>query len=195
MPRLGPAREPGYNSESDSEDEEEEEEEEDDEPVVVTPPRRKQLEGATSPYYKGRNVYYEKIQETKGKVYEEKLGDLMLDETKDTHNGGEDRKVDRNYLGQMIWSLLDFSLWKRRIQTKVNCLVEVVFDWGMDNFPYLSKKKLVKESSDFVGKYVYRPWKLQYAIDMNAVGGLNYGCLDTIRIKVEGLRKGSTILE
>ena len=36
---------------------------------------------------------------------------------------------DLNKLGAMIWSLFDFGgLWRRRIKTKVNCLVEVVFD-------------------------------------------------------------------
>ena len=61
--------------------------------------------------------------------------------------------------------------------------------WVSTAHPDLFKDSTLKEARKFLRKEVFEPWRIQYAIDTKAVGGLNYGACDTIRAQVEQLNK------
>ena len=68
-------------------------------------------------------------------------------------------------------------------------MVAVLFGVLLALSPETFKEAILKESRKFMRREVFEPWKIQRAIDTTAVGGLNYGAVETIRKQVEGLGK------
>ncbi|MEM7000308.1 MAG: hypothetical protein AAF529_05935, partial [Pseudomonadota bacterium] len=95
------------------------------------------------------------------------------------------RKVDQDIFTKLVWLLLSFVHWKRKIKTHANALVEAVKDLT-ERFPQHFDAAL-----DELCRWHYRrkfeAWKIQRTIDLYSTGGVNYNGLNQLRKGVEEL--------
>ena len=91
------------------------------------------------------------------------------------------------YIGNLIVAMLGVVCVRRRVQTRINALVDCVFDYLAEQHPDRFEARITKKVRAFYRNTVMLPWKFCHAIDCHDAGSLNLRALNVIRSEVEEL--------
>ena len=99
------------------------------------------------------------------------------------------RRINLDLLGAVLWRLLAFLYMGRWLKSRFTALANCVFGQICDKHPDIFRPILTKYAKRHIRKEVFQAWKFQRTIDLEATGGLNYECLNSIRRGVEELER------
>ena len=123
-----------------------------------------------------------------GRAFNSAMRILANDELrkKNFRNGNaRRRRIDIRYLGGVVMTLLGVVYLKRRIQNRMNALIDCVFDYLAVEFPDRFEARITKKARAHIRQFVMKPHLFCKAMDMHA--SLNKECLNVMRSDVEGL--------
>ena len=106
------------------------------------------------------------------------------------------RRINIDLLAAVMTLLMPFLFAGRWTKTKAHAMV-MAFSKVVHLHKQHFHKPFVKLCKDYLKENIFLPWKFQRAIDLEEAGGLNYRCLNALRVFVEelGFREKGLILE
>jgi hypothetical protein len=111
------------------------------------------------------------------------------DMSKAKSSGKKSDGIDLEFLASAIWLFLSFLYPQRKHKIKAKALVESIFIFLLNKYPEYFQDTLLESCRKYCRQNVTVPYKIQRTIDTQPTGGLNLGCIESIRKGVEELQK------